>query len=67
MITLMEAAEAVCRRCPSGYSIALHMEDGAAFVQAFRGGVGLPMPDSAVMTLADQLNEALCLVNGFHA
>ena len=61
-------ANAVCMHIPPGYVISLCMEEGAAFVQLGKDGVGfINLPDSTDKTLLEQLNDALCVANGWAA
>lgn len=64
---LQEIANAVCRHVPEGCEVSLHMENGAAWVEATKhnGATNVAMPDSADKTLLEQLNDGLCAVNGW--
>ena len=65
---LQAIANRVCQHCPSGYVISLCMEDGAAWVQLDKGRAGfVGLPDAADKTLLEQLNDALCVANGWSA
>lgn len=63
--TLKEIAEKVCKNVPHGFIISLCMENGCAWVELDKLGRHIPLPDSADKTLVEQLNDALCVANGF--
>ncbi|MDC8456905.1 hypothetical protein [Marinobacter sp. DS40M6] len=64
--SLQEVAERVCEHIPENMMISLCMENGAAWVQLGQDKVGnLELPDSADKTLVQQINEALCVANGW--
>jgi len=63
--TLKEIAEKICLHVPHDYIISLCMESGAAWVEMEKLGKHIPLPDSADKTLVEQLNDALCVANGF--
>lgn len=64
---LQRIANAVSRHCPEGCLISLHIEHGAAWVslEDERGPGETTLPDSADQSLLAQLNEALCVANGW--
>ena len=56
----------VCGHLPGGYEMQLNMESGSAWVSLVDGaGLYLKLPDQADMTIMEQLNDALCVANGF--
>ena len=63
--TVQEIAEKVCKNVPHDYIISLCMENGAAWVELEKLGRHIRLPDSADKTLVEQLNDALCVANGF--
>ena len=63
--TLQEIAEKVCKNVPHNFVISLCMENGCAWVELDKLGRHIPLPDSADKTLVEQLNDALCVANGF--
>ena len=63
--TLQEIAEKVCKNVPHDFIISLCMENGCARVELDKLGRHIPLPDSADKTLVEQLNDALCVANGF--
>jgi hypothetical protein len=63
---LQGIANKVALHTPKGYVISLCIEDGAAWVDLgkdFEGSIQLP--DSADKNLLEQLNDALCVANGW--
>ncbi len=51
---------------PKGYVISLCIEDGAAWVELGKDFAGnIQLPDSADKNLLEQLNDALCVANGW--
>lgn len=59
-------ANAICLHTPPGYVVSLCCEDGAAWVELRKDGVGnLELPDSSDKSLLEQLNDALCVANGW--
>jgi len=65
---LLCVAEKMCKHTPPGYVIILNFEEGACFVQLGKDGIGfIDLPDSADKTILEQLNDALCVANGFDA
>jgi hypothetical protein len=63
--TLKEIAEKVCKNVPHDYIISLCMENGCAWVELEKLGWHISLPDSADKTIVEQLNDALCVANGF--
>ena len=65
-----EIIDKICGRLPEGWEIQLCMENGAAWVKLFsqngKGGEDMFI-DGGGQTLEEQLNEALCIANGFKA
>jgi hypothetical protein len=68
-ISLDDAVNSVCRHLPDGYEIDLCMENGSAWVTLWRihvEGCGvIDLPDSDDKSLIQQLNDALCVANGW--
>lgn len=64
--TLQEAANKVCGSAPEGWVISLGMENGSAWVEATTpDGDQVDLPDSADRSLAEQLDDALCVASGW--
>jgi hypothetical protein len=64
---LQDIANAVCKHTPPGYVISLCIEDGSAWVDLGKDNEGfLKLPDSSDKTLLEQLNDALCVANGWN-
>lgn len=63
---LSDMANAVCKHLPEGWEISLAMENGAAWVtlETPAGDYAL-LPDQADKTLEEQINDALCVANGW--
>ena len=60
----MELINKICKQIPPGYEIKLHMENGAAWVTLVNANDDdITLPDSADMTIIEQLNDALCVAN----
>lgn len=58
----------ICEHLPINYTICLYMENGSAYVKLFDPLTKeIELPDTADKTLIDQLNDALCVANGFKA
>lgn len=59
----------ICGHLPEGLEIQLCMENGAAFVTLLDRGNGshIKLPDSTDKTIVEQLNDAMCVANGFEA
>ena len=54
----------ICQQIPPGHVIKLHMENGAAWVSLVNANDDdITLPDSADMTIIEQLNDALCVAN----
>lgn len=65
-IALQDICNKICQHCPPGYVISLCMEDGAAWVQLGEAWAGfVDIPDAADKSLIEQLNDALCVANGW--
>lgn len=64
---LKDIANTISKHTPKGYVISLCIEDGAAWVQLGRDGEGyVDLPNSTDRTLLEQLNDALCVANGWN-
>jgi hypothetical protein len=67
---LEEMINKICGQLPEGWEINLCMENGAAWVELIsqngNGGEDMHI-DGGDKTLEEQLNEALCVANGFSA
>ncbi|GAF75435.1 unnamed protein product [marine sediment metagenome] len=61
-----EIIEKVCQHLPINYTVLLCMENGSAYVE-LRDPLTLPveLPDATDKSLCEQLNDALCVANGF--
>ena len=63
---LQDIANKVSLHTPKGYMISLCIEDGAAWVELGKDFAGnIQLPDSADKNLLEQLNDALCVANGW--
>ncbi len=63
---LQDIANKVSLHTPKGYVISLCIEDGAAWVELGKDFAGnIQLPDSADKNLLEQLNDALCVANGW--
>jgi hypothetical protein len=63
---LQETANKVCRHLPENMVLSLCMENGAAWVELGVDRIGnVELPDFADKTLIDQINDALCVANGW--
>jgi len=66
---LQGIANSVCQHCPPEYEIRLCMEDGCASVELWYIEASMDsridLPDSADKELLEQLNDALCVANGW--
>ncbi len=65
-------ANRICKHTPEGFEISLHFNDDCAYVSLWRikqqnnQVVGhVELPDDADKSLLEQLNDALCVANGF--
>ena len=57
---IQDLSNSVSGHLPDGHVVSLCIENGAAWVELFKAGVGaVPLPDSADKTILDQLNDAL--------
>ena len=64
--TLQDIANKVSLHTPKGYVISLCVEDGAAWIELGKDFAGnIQLPDSADKNLLEQLNDALCVANGW--
>jgi hypothetical protein len=64
--SLQSIANKVCAHTPEGWVIRLGIEHGAAWVEAEnQDGNPVELPDSADKALTEQLNDALCVANGW--
>jgi len=63
---LQDIANKVSLHTPKGYVISLCIEDGAAWVELGKDFAGnIQLPDSADKNLLEQINDALCVANGW--
>ena len=62
-----EIINKICGHLPEGWEIQLCMENGAAWVRVFeqKGGGEDICIEGGGQSLEEQLNEALCIANGF--
>jgi hypothetical protein len=60
-----EIINKICGQLPEGFMINLGMENGAAWVELIQpSGMTIDI-DGGDSTITEQLNEALCMANGF--
>lgn len=65
---LQKVVDKVCECLPDGFELYLSMENGAACVELYRVDDGfLELPDSADKSLEEQIDDALCVANGWDA
>ena len=65
-VALQDIAHKVALHTPKGYVISLCIEDGAAWVELGKDFAGnIHLPDGADKNLLEQLNNALCVANGW--
>ncbi len=62
--SLQAIANKICGEAPEGWVINLCMENGAAWVEAIKPSGFTIDIDGGDQTLAEQLNEALCIATG---
>ena len=63
---LMAMVEKCCLHIPEGYEIRLCMEEGSAWVELWLPGENkTELPEPADKTLLEQLNDAICVANGW--
>lgn len=64
---LQDIANKISEHTPDGFVISLHIENGAAWVELAKDNKSdaVKLPDAADKTLFEQLNDALCVANGF--
>ncbi len=57
---LFAMIDKACGELPTNYTISLHMENGAAYVECVNPAMeNIALPDAADRTLADQVSDAL--------
>lgn len=67
-MSVLALTNAVCKHLPEGWQIHICMENGSAYVDLYDPrGHDVDLPDQADKTLEQQVNDALCVANGFHA
>lgn len=61
-------AHRICEHTPEDCIISVRFESGAAWVELRRDRqpADTPLPDSSDKTLLEQVNEALCVANGWN-
>lgn len=65
---MQDIVNKICGSLPDGFEMTLCMENGAAWVVLLDpDGEIVELPDAADTTIIKQLNEALCVANGFGA
>jgi hypothetical protein len=64
---VQDIVNTVCFHLAERCVISLCMENGSAYVELTRNGRSVPLPDSTDKTLEQQINDALCVANGFDA
>ena len=63
---LQEIANKLSANMPKGYVISLCIEDGAAWIELGKDFAGnIQLPDSGDKTISEQLNDAICIANGW--
>ncbi len=62
---LQAIVNAVCLHTPKGVEIRLCINSETAWVEYYRSKCPEPLPDTADKTLLEQLNDALCVANGW--
>ena len=63
---LQAVANKVCQHIPGNALLSLCMENGAAWVELGVDKIGnVKLPDSADKSLLEQINDALCVANGW--
>lgn len=63
---VLAMANRVCRHLPVGWELRLCMENGAAWVTLHKSDGGIAeLPDSTDKRLEEQVNDALCIANGW--
>ncbi len=62
---LQKIANLICMYTPSGFIISLRIEEGSAWVELEGPNGSISLPGLADKNLMDQLNDALCIANGF--
>jgi hypothetical protein len=56
----------VCEHLPDGYELCLFMENGAAWLEMYNNYTPIELGDPTDKSLVDQLNDALCIANGWY-
>lgn len=71
-MNINEAIDKVCKHLPEQYELILLMENGAAWLEMYdhsseagQAGFNIDLGDPTDKTLAEQLNDALCIANGW--
>ena len=64
-LSLQKTAERICEHLPKGWIISLVMEREAAWVELLKHNKRQKLPDPADKSLYEQLNDALCVANGW--
>ncbi len=62
---LSDLADDVCLYVPIGYEISLNFESDGICVVLTKCGHHVELPDSADKSIAEQINDALLVANGF--
>ena len=62
---MIETVNKICAQLPEGWLISLEMESGAAWVDLYKDGGIVDLPDPSDKTIIEQLNDALCVAKGF--
>ncbi len=62
---IQNIANAVCPHVPIGHVITLNFENGAVYVELIKHRKFVNLPDTADKPLSEQLNDAICVANGF--
>ncbi len=62
---MIETINKICGHLPEGYIISLNLENGSAWVELLDSNGNYVLPDTTDKTIIEQLNDALCVANGF--
>lgn len=60
-----ETINKICGQLPEGFIVNIGMENGAAWVELITPEGLIRDIDGGGQTITEQLNEALCMANGF--
>jgi len=60
-----KAINTVCAHTPHDFVLHVCVENGAAWVEVWMDGEYVKLPDSADKAISEQLNDVICIINGF--